>query len=102
VYVELTPEVIEQAKQFAKDRGEKFRDVVETALRRHMAFPSPVPAPVPPSPPPPPPPVPPPHPFPDVPPIGEAEVEPERAASPTGKKGRGAGGKSGGRGTGKK
>jgi hypothetical protein len=98
VYVELTPDVIEQAKQFAKDRGEKFRDVVEQALRRHMAYPPPVEQPPTPAPPP----VPPPHPFPDT--LGaEAEVEPGQAAQTGGKKGRGAGRKGGGRqGAGKK
>lgn len=60
VYVELPPEVIDEAKQFAEKRGESFREVVLAALRRHMAYPPP-----PPPPPAPPPPLPEPAPFPN-------------------------------------
>ena len=62
VYVELPPELIDEAKQFADKRGETFREVVTEALRRHLAYPPP-----PPPSPAPPPPLPPPAPFADLP-----------------------------------
>ncbi len=79
--LEVDAELVDRIKAFAKGRGETLRKVVETALRRHMAYPPPVQ----------PPPVPPPHPFPDSPPIAGAEVEPERTPTPAGKRSRGAG-----------
>jgi hypothetical protein len=50
---ELPVDVLEALKRFATDRGEKVRDVVIAALRRHMANPPPppVPPPLPPLPP---------------------------------------------------
>ena len=45
VYVELPPEVLDEAKQFAETRGETFREVVTQALRRHLAYPPPPPPP---------------------------------------------------------
>jgi hypothetical protein len=63
VYVELPPALVDEVKAFGSGRGQKFRDVVEAALRRHLAYPPPI---EPPPPPAPPPPIPPPHPFPDA------------------------------------
>jgi hypothetical protein len=61
VYLELPERVLDEARAFAKRRGETLKDVVTAALRRHMAYPPP-----PPAPPEPPPPLPPPEPFPDA------------------------------------
>lgn len=47
--VEVAETLIEEVRAFAVARGEKLRQVVEEALRRHMAYPPP---PVPPVPPP--------------------------------------------------
>ncbi len=41
--IELPIELLEQAKKFAKERGEVFVNVVCAALRRHMANPPPLP-----------------------------------------------------------
>lgn len=54
VGLELAEELVDQLREFARDRGETVRQVVEAALRRHFAYP----------PPPPPPPTPPPAPAP--------------------------------------
>jgi hypothetical protein len=50
VNAELPVELLDELKRFAKSRGEKVREVIEQALRRHMAYPPPpvVPPPVPP------------------------------------------------------
>lgn len=53
VAMELPVELTEEAKAFAKGRGEAFKDVVALALRRHLDNPPPPPEPakVPPLPP---------------------------------------------------
>ena len=81
VGIELDIALTDQAKAFAKSRGETFRKVVEDALRRHMAYPPPV---EPPPPPAPPPPVPPPHPFPDA--AGAGQTAPPVEKPATGRK----------------
>jgi hypothetical protein len=81
VYVELPPALVDDVKAFGSGRGQKFRDVVEAALRRHLAYPPPVEAPLPP---PPPPPVPPPHPFPDA--AGAGQTAPPVEATAKGRK----------------
>lgn len=45
--LELPVEVIDQAKAFAKGRGETLGEVIVAALKRHMANPPPLPAEVP-------------------------------------------------------
>jgi hypothetical protein len=60
VGAEIDEVLLQNAKDFAKGRGETFREVLEAALRRHMANPPPVKTPPPPPVYPPLPPVPPP------------------------------------------
>jgi hypothetical protein len=65
VNVELPAEFLDEFKQFAEGRGEKIREAIYHAMRRHMAYP-------------PPPPVLPCEPLPDSPEVG-AEVPQEDA-----------------------
>lgn len=73
--LEVTEGLLAEAKAFAQGRGETMRQVVETALRRHMAYP--------PAPPPPPAPLPTPEPLPDAAPA----PPPAKAKKPGRKKG---------------
>jgi hypothetical protein len=58
----LDSALVESAREFAKSRGETFREVLEAALQRHMANPPPIKTPPPPPVYPPLPPFPPPKP----------------------------------------
>lgn len=48
VGAEIDAELLAFAKEFAKARGETFREVLEAALQRHMANPPPIKTPPPP------------------------------------------------------
>jgi len=70
---ELPAELVAAVRAFADSRGEKVRDVIGIALRRHMANPPPSPAPVQ---------------FPPLPPLpsGTASAKPTPAKKPKAKK----------------
>lgn len=48
VSLELPTDLILEMKEFAKKRGQGFKDAVAEAMRRHLAYPPPPPAPEPP------------------------------------------------------
>src|SRR5580692_8402298 len=71
VNAELPVELLDELKRFAKIRGEKVGEVIEQALRRHMAYP------------PPPPVVPPPiHPIAPLPPVPAVTQSVSSVSSP--------------------
>lgn len=67
IYVELPEPLLDELKKFAEGRGEAIREVIELAIRRHMAFPPAVP----------PPPLPPP-PLPPLPDSGVGPMPPQK------------------------
>lgn len=46
VLIELPEPLVVEAKAFATERGQTFKDVVVEAMRRHLAYPPPAPQPV--------------------------------------------------------